>query len=167
MQNIINYLKKEIENLEFEPQQEEIGEVLEVKDGTALISGLQNVESLEIIKFKPSIKTNSEKNKTRRNEPAFVRSVLMKVADVIEADPEQLAATIWDSTCRLFNINSNLPMLIANTSIMKTTTLMDIINSIAPIYVLPILILSYILHLSLCIRGLNHIQMRSLRIYLV
>jgi len=67
MQNIINYLKKEIENLEFEPQQEEIGEVLEVKDGTALISGLQNVESLEIIKFKPSIKTNSEKNKTEQD----------------------------------------------------------------------------------------------------
>jgi F-type H+-transporting ATPase subunit alpha len=73
MQNIINYLKKEIENLELNPQQEEIGEVLEVKDGTALISGLQNVESLEIIKFKTSLRQSSEKNKTEQgdNEDLF------------------------------------------------------------------------------------------------
>jgi TatD DNase family protein len=55
----------------------------------------------------PYLTPAPEKNKTRRNEPAFVRSVLMKVADVLEADPEQLAETIWNSTCRLFNINSN------------------------------------------------------------
>ncbi len=55
----------------------------------------------------PYLTPAPEKNKTRRNEPAFVRSVLMKVADVLEADPEQLADTIWHSTCQLFNINSN------------------------------------------------------------
>ncbi|MBC2716948.1 MAG: TatD family hydrolase [Desulfobacteraceae bacterium] len=55
----------------------------------------------------PYLTPAPEKNKTRRNEPAFVRSVLMKVADVLEADPEQLADTIWHSTCRLFNIKSD------------------------------------------------------------
>ena len=55
----------------------------------------------------PYLTPTPEKNKTRRNEPAFVRSVFLKVADVLEADPEQLAGTIWNSTCRLFNIHSN------------------------------------------------------------
>ena len=55
----------------------------------------------------PYLTPTPERNKTRRNEPAFVRSVLMKVADVLQTDPEQLAETIWDSTCRLFNIQSN------------------------------------------------------------
>ena len=55
----------------------------------------------------PYLTPAPEKNKTRRNEPAFVRSVLLKVADVLKTDPEQLADTIWNSTCRLFNINSN------------------------------------------------------------
>jgi TatD DNase family protein len=53
----------------------------------------------------PYLTPAPEKNKPRRNEPAFVRSVLMKVAAVLDADPEQLATTIWDSTCGLFNIN--------------------------------------------------------------
>jgi F-type H+-transporting ATPase subunit alpha len=48
---ILDYLKKEIENLDFNSQKEEIGQVLEVKDGTAKISGLLNVGSMEIIKF--------------------------------------------------------------------------------------------------------------------
>jgi len=55
----------------------------------------------------PYLTPAPEKNKTRRNEPAFVRSVFMKVAEILDADPEQLAGTIWDSTCQLFNINSN------------------------------------------------------------
>ncbi|MCD6584996.1 MAG: TatD family hydrolase [Desulfobacteraceae bacterium] len=55
----------------------------------------------------PYLTPAPEKNKTRRNEPAFVRSVLMKVADILETDTEHLADTIWHSTCQLFNINSN------------------------------------------------------------
>ncbi|MCK5784458.1 MAG: TatD family hydrolase, partial [Desulfobacterales bacterium] len=49
----------------------------------------------------PYLTPAPEKNKTRRNEPAFVRSILMKVADVLETDPEHLADTIWHSTCQL------------------------------------------------------------------
>jgi F-type H+-transporting ATPase subunit alpha len=48
---ILDYLKKEIENLDLNANQEEIGQVIEVKDGTAKISGLLNVTSMEIIKF--------------------------------------------------------------------------------------------------------------------
>ena len=44
-------LKREIENLELKAGKEEIGEVIEVRDGVAKISGLKEVESFEIIKF--------------------------------------------------------------------------------------------------------------------
>jgi len=46
-----------------------------------------------------------QKNKTRRNEPAFVKSVLLKLADVRQEDPETLAAATTANACRLFNIS--------------------------------------------------------------
>lgn len=46
-------------------------------------------------------------NHTRRNEPAFVRSVLFKLAEVRNEDPAQLANTVWNNTCRLFRIDTN------------------------------------------------------------
>lgn len=46
-----------------------------------------------------------EKNKARRNEPAFVRSVLLRLAEVRGEDPEQLAATLWKNTCRLYRLD--------------------------------------------------------------
>lgn len=47
-----------------------------------------------------------EKNHTRRNEPAFVKSVLLKLAEVRNEDPDQLAQIIWDNTCRLYNLET-------------------------------------------------------------
>ncbi len=47
-----------------------------------------------------------EKNHTRRNEPAFVKSVFLKLAEVKDEDPEDLAHTIWDSTCRFYNLEA-------------------------------------------------------------
>jgi TatD DNase family protein len=47
-----------------------------------------------------------EKNRIRRNEPAFVKSVLLKLAEVRDEDPEDLAHTIWDSTCRFYNLEA-------------------------------------------------------------
>ena len=44
------------------------------------------------------------KNKTRRNEPAFVRNVLLTLARVRKEDPEKLAGIIWNNTHQLFNI---------------------------------------------------------------
>jgi TatD DNase family protein len=52
----------------------------------------------------PYLTPAPEKNKTRRNEPAFVRSVLLKLADVRGEDPEALSKIIWDNTCRLFDL---------------------------------------------------------------
>ncbi len=52
----------------------------------------------------PYLTPAPEKNHTRRNEPAFVRSVLLKLADVRKEEPGQLAKTIWDNTCRLYRL---------------------------------------------------------------
>ena len=45
-----------------------------------------------------------EKREHRRNEPAFVRSVLLKLAEVRKEDPQTLAAEIWRNTCRIYNL---------------------------------------------------------------
>ena len=53
----------------------------------------------------PYLTPAPEKYHTRRNEPAFVKSVLLKLAEVRNEDPEQLAQIIWDNTNRLYRIN--------------------------------------------------------------
>ncbi|UCD89387.1 MAG: TatD family hydrolase [Desulfobacterales bacterium] len=50
-----------------------------------------------------------EKNHSRRNEPAFVRSVLFKLAEIKREDPESLAKIILENTCRLYRIDESLP----------------------------------------------------------
>ena len=52
----------------------------------------------------PYLTPAPEKNHTRRNEPAFVKSVLLKLAEVRRQDPQALADIIWDNTCRLYNL---------------------------------------------------------------
>jgi TatD DNase family protein len=47
-----------------------------------------------------------ENNRTRRNEPAFVKSVLYALAEVRGEDPEYLSGVIWKSTCRLYGIRA-------------------------------------------------------------
>jgi TatD DNase family protein len=54
----------------------------------------------------PYLTPAPEKYHTRRNEPAFVKSVLLKLAEVREEDPDQLADTIWKNTCRLYNLEA-------------------------------------------------------------
>ena len=53
----------------------------------------------------PYLTPAPEKYHTRRNEPAFVKFVLLKLAEVRNEDPDQLAQTIWDNTNRLYRIN--------------------------------------------------------------
>ncbi|MGD2185812.1 MAG: TatD family hydrolase [Desulfobacterales bacterium] len=53
----------------------------------------------------PYLTPAPEKKHTRRNEPAFVKSVLLKLAEVRREDPDQLAQIIWDNTCRLYNLD--------------------------------------------------------------
>jgi TatD DNase family protein len=53
----------------------------------------------------PYLTPAPEKNRTRRNEPAFVKSVLLKLAEVRNEDPDHLAEIIWDNTNHLYRIN--------------------------------------------------------------
>ena len=52
----------------------------------------------------PYLTPAPEKNKIRRNEPAFVKSVLLKLAEVRGEEPDELASIVYENTCRLYNI---------------------------------------------------------------
>lgn len=52
----------------------------------------------------PYLTPAPQKNKTRRNEPAFVASTLLKLAEIREEDPEALATATWNNACRLFGV---------------------------------------------------------------
>jgi len=53
----------------------------------------------------PYLTPTPDRNKTRRNEPAFVKTTLLKIASVRQETPEEIASQTWDNTCRLFRIN--------------------------------------------------------------
>ena len=53
----------------------------------------------------PYLTPSPERNRHRRNEPAFVKSVLLKLAEVRQVDPKELAQTIWENTCRLYGLD--------------------------------------------------------------
>ena len=53
----------------------------------------------------PYLTPAPEKNRYRRNEPAFVRSVLETLASVLEQPISLLAEIIWRNTCRLYRID--------------------------------------------------------------
>jgi len=65
------------------------------------------VEHLLIETDAPFLTPAPEKKRTRRNEPAFVRSVLLKLAEVRKENPETLSGAIWQNTLRLFNITED------------------------------------------------------------
>ncbi len=52
----------------------------------------------------PYLTPAPQKNKTRRNEPAFVASTFFRLARVLEDSPEKLAEIIWENTTKLFDI---------------------------------------------------------------
>jgi F-type H+-transporting ATPase subunit alpha len=49
--DIIEQFKRQLEGIQISPEIEEVGEVVEIKDGVAKISGLRGVENFEIIQF--------------------------------------------------------------------------------------------------------------------
>ena len=53
----------------------------------------------------PYLTPTPQRNKFRRNEPAFVREVLLKVAAVRGEDPEALAEQIWYNPCQLYRLD--------------------------------------------------------------
>jgi TatD DNase family protein len=52
----------------------------------------------------PYLTPAPQKKRIRRNEPAFVKSVLIKIAEIRRQDPEELAEIIWNNTLRVYNI---------------------------------------------------------------
>jgi len=52
----------------------------------------------------PYLTPMPEKKNFRRNEPAFVRSTFYKICEMYQDDMEELAQTIWNTTCRLYGI---------------------------------------------------------------
>ncbi|MBA3027396.1 MAG: TatD family deoxyribonuclease [Desulfobacteraceae bacterium] len=64
------------------------------------------VDRLLIETDAPYLTPAPQRNKFRRNEPAFVLSVLLKIAEVRGEDPETLSEILWRNTCRLFQIKS-------------------------------------------------------------
>jgi len=53
----------------------------------------------------PYLTPKPQKNKFRRNEPAFVKSVMERLAEVRGDDPERLAQKVFDNTLRLYGIS--------------------------------------------------------------
>ena len=56
----------------------------------------------------PYLTPAPQKNKTRRNEPAFVASVLTRLAEIRNTDPEDLSQIIFDNTTRFYGISADL-----------------------------------------------------------
>lgn len=54
----------------------------------------------------PYLTPTPERNHHRRNEPAFVKSVLLKLAEACKTDPEELAQVVWENTCRLYGLEA-------------------------------------------------------------
>jgi TatD DNase family protein len=69
-----------------------------------LVSGIPT-DRLMVETDAPYLVPAPEKNRIRRNEPAFVKSVLLKLAEVKGESPAVLAQTIWDNTNRLYGID--------------------------------------------------------------
>jgi TatD DNase family protein len=62
-------------------------------------------EKLLIETDAPYLTPAPEKNKYRRNEPAFVKSVLLKLAEIKKTDPEILSHTIFNNTKKLYQVD--------------------------------------------------------------
>jgi TatD DNase family protein len=50
----------------------------------------------------PYLTPAPQRNKHRRNEPAFVRSVMLHLAELLDHSPESMAPILWENTCRFF-----------------------------------------------------------------
>ena len=76
------------------------------KRGADLRNLVQHIplEKLLIETDAPYLTPAPQKNKTRRNEPAFVKSVLLKLAEIRDLEPDELADMTSSNAKRLFNI---------------------------------------------------------------
>jgi TatD DNase family protein len=56
----------------------------------------------------PYLTPAPQKNKTRRNEPAFVASTLRKLAEVRGEEARVTAEATWNNACRLFEVHPGI-----------------------------------------------------------
>jgi TatD DNase family protein len=63
------------------------------------------VECIVVETDAPYLTPAPERNQTKRNEPAFVKSVFLKLAAVRQEDPGILAEVIWKNSRRLFGLD--------------------------------------------------------------
>ncbi len=79
--------------------------MLERGAGLRELVGHIPLERLLIETDAPYLTPTPQKNKTRRNEPAYVKSVLLKLAEVLDLDAAALAETTTSNARRLFQID--------------------------------------------------------------
>lgn len=91
-------LKKEIENLEIKPGKEEIGEVIEVKDGITIIAGLKEVESFEMIKFEATNTLGVAINLEEDKVGAIVLGDFSKIkeGDIVKRERKTLSTPVGE-----------------------------------------------------------------------
>ena len=53
----------------------------------------------------PYLTPAPQKNKVRRNEPSFVKSVLLRLSEIRNADPEKLSQVIFNNTRTFYNVD--------------------------------------------------------------
>jgi F-type H+-transporting ATPase subunit alpha len=95
---IYESLKKELEKLEIKPEKEEIGEVLEVKDGVAKISGLEGVENFEIVNFEKAKVKGVVLNLEKDSVGAIVLGDFSKIkeGDVVKREKRILSVPVGE-----------------------------------------------------------------------